>query len=44
VSSLADAVERDGYREYYNPLSGHGLAARRFGMSTLLVELLSEAS
>jgi glycogen debranching enzyme len=41
VGSLADAVERDGYREYYNPLNGHGLAAKRFGMATLLVELLT---
>jgi glycogen debranching enzyme len=40
VSSLAEAVERDGFREYYNPLTGKGLAAKRFGMSTLLVELL----
>ena len=39
-SSLAEAVERDGFREYYNPLTGKGLAAKRFGMSTLLVELL----
>ena len=40
VGSLAEAVERDGFREYYNPLTGAGLAAKRFGMSTLLVELL----
>jgi hypothetical protein len=41
VGSLAEAVERDGFREYYNPLTGKGLAAKRFGMSTLLVELLT---
>ena len=40
VGSLAAAVERHGYREYYNPLTGRGLAARGFGWSTLLVELL----
>jgi hypothetical protein len=40
VASLADAVERGGWREYYNPLTGSGLAARGFGPSTLLVELL----
>jgi hypothetical protein len=40
VGSLAEAVERDGFREYYNPLTGNGLAAKGFGMSTLLVELL----
>ena len=34
------SVERYGYREYYNPLSGVGHAARNFGMATLLVELL----
>jgi glycogen debranching enzyme len=40
VASLAAAVERDGWREYYNPLTGRGSAARGFGMSTLLVDLL----
>jgi glycogen debranching enzyme len=40
VGSLAEAVARDGFREYYNPLTGAGLAAKRFGMSTLIVELL----
>ena len=40
VVALARAVERHGYREYYHPLTGAGLAARRFGWSTLLVDLL----
>jgi glycogen debranching enzyme len=40
VDSLAAAVERDGFREYYNPLTGEGLAARGFGWSTLLIDLL----
>jgi hypothetical protein len=40
VRGLARSVERYGYREYYNPIDGNGLAAREFGMSTLLVELL----
>jgi hypothetical protein len=42
VDSLAAAVERHGWREYYNPLSGRGEAARGFGPSTLLVDLLQE--
>jgi hypothetical protein len=33
-------VERNGFREYYNPLNGEGLGARHFGWSTLLVDLL----
>ena len=37
-------VERHGFREYYNPLTGEGLAARRFGWSTLLVDLLPAPS
>jgi glycogen debranching enzyme len=40
VSSLVGAVERHGFREYYNPLDGDGLAARHFGWSTLLADLL----
>jgi hypothetical protein len=33
---------RHGFREYYNPLTGRGLAARGFGFATLLVDLLAE--
>jgi hypothetical protein len=40
VASCVELVERHGFREYYNPLNGEGLAARRFGWSTLLVDLL----
>jgi Glycosyl hydrolase family 63 C-terminal domain len=40
VDSLAAAVARDGFREYYNPLTGSGLAARDFGWSTLIVDLM----
>jgi len=38
--ALAQAVERAGFREYYDPLTGRGLGTRGFGWSTLLVELL----
>jgi hypothetical protein len=40
LESCVQLVERHGFREYYNPLSGEGLAARRFGWSTLIVDLL----
>ena len=43
VESLLTVVERHGFREYYNPLNGEGLAARRFGWSTLLVDLVEPA-
>ena len=42
VRSLEAAVERFGYPEYYNPLTGRGLGARGFGFSTLLVDLLAQ--
>jgi glycogen debranching enzyme len=45
LAGLLTLVDRHGFREYYNPLTGDGLAARRFGWSTLLVDLLArEAS
>jgi len=40
VGALAQAAVRDGLREYYDPLTGRGLAARYFGWSALLVDLL----
>ena len=40
LASYVDLVERHGFREYYNPLNGEGLAARHFGWSTLVVDLL----
>ncbi len=41
--SLEMAVDRHGYREYYHPLTGRGLAARGFGFSTLLIDLLARS-
>jgi hypothetical protein len=41
TASLVEVVRRHGFREYYNPLDGDGLAARNFGWSTLLVDLLA---
>ena len=43
VDSLARAAVRHGLREYYNPLSGRGLAARDFGMTTLLIDLFANS-
>jgi hypothetical protein len=43
LRSLELAVDRAGYREYYNPLTARGLAARGFGFSTLLVDLLPQS-
>ena len=43
TDSLVAAVERHGFREYYNPLDGDGLAARHFGWSTLLADLLADS-
>jgi glycogen debranching enzyme len=41
TASLVEVTGRHGFREYYNPLDGDGLAARNFGWSTLLVDLLA---
>jgi glycogen debranching enzyme len=43
VRSLLVAADRHGFREYYNPLTGRGLAARGFGFSTLLIDLLAQS-
>lgn len=38
--SLWQAVEKNGFREYYNPLTGEGLGARDFTWSGLLLDML----
>jgi hypothetical protein len=43
VESLELAVDRHGYREYYNPHTGAGIGARGFGFATLLIDLLAES-
>jgi hypothetical protein len=43
VSSLELAVDRYGFREYYNPVTGRGLAGRGFASSTLLIDLLAQS-
>jgi len=43
TDSLVVAVDHHGMREYYNPLTGAGLAARGFGFSTLIVDLLAQS-
>jgi glycogen debranching enzyme len=40
ITSMQRAALRNGFREYYNPHTGRGLAARDFGFATLLVDLL----
>jgi hypothetical protein len=43
IRSLEMAVSHHGFCEYYNPLTGRGLAARGFGFSTLLIDLLAQS-
>jgi hypothetical protein len=39
ASGLVDAVRHGGLREYYDPRSGEGLAARGFAMSALVADM-----
>ena len=41
TESMLLAVDRHGLREYYNPLTGVGLAARGFAFSALILDLLA---
>jgi hypothetical protein len=41
ADGMADAVRRDGLREYYDPRTGRGLAARGFSWSALVADLAS---
>ena len=39
VGRLVPMVEREGLREYYDPLTGEGLGAREFAWSSLILEM-----
>jgi hypothetical protein len=41
AEAMADAVGRHGLREYYDPRTGTGLAARGFSWSALVADLAS---
>lgn len=40
----ADMVRQSGFWEYYNPFTGKGQGAEHFGWSTLVVDMLDEAT
>ncbi len=39
VARLVPMVDREGLREYYDPLTGEGLGAREFAWSSLILEM-----
>ena len=39
VDRLVPMIEREGLREYYDPLTGEGLGAREFAWSSLILEM-----
>jgi glycogen debranching enzyme len=41
AGGLAEAILREGLREYYDPFTGAGMGARDFGWSTLILEMIS---
>ena len=43
VDRTAAVVQRSGFREYFNPLTGEGMGARAFGATTAVVECASLA-
>jgi glycogen debranching enzyme len=40
VSKMTKMIEREGFREYYNPETGEGYRRHDFGWSTLILDLL----
>jgi glycogen debranching enzyme len=42
ASRSVELVERSGFREYYNPLTGKGMGQRDFGWSTLVTDMMQQ--
>ncbi len=40
VRKMSEMIQREGFREYYNPETGEGYRRHNFGWSTLIVDLL----
>jgi glycogen debranching enzyme len=40
IDRMVEMVEKSGFREYFNPLTGRGYGKRNFGWSTLLLDLI----
>jgi hypothetical protein len=38
ASQTVSMVQQEGFREYFNPITGEGYGAKRFGVSTIAVE------
>jgi glycogen debranching enzyme len=38
VDRTAELVRQSGFREYFNPLTGEGMGARKFGVATVVAE------
>jgi hypothetical protein len=41
VARLVPMIEREGLREYYDPLTGEGLGAREFAWTSLIAEMVN---
>jgi hypothetical protein len=41
---IALLIDREGMREYYNPISGRGLGARHFAVSAIALDLLTAST
>ena len=39
ATALTEVVQREGLREYYNPLTGEGLGATDFAWTALALEM-----
>ena len=42
VDKMTEMIDREGFREYYNPETGEGYRRQNFGWSTLILDLLEE--
>jgi neutral trehalase len=40
VERMVEMVQREGFKEYYNPETGEGYRRENFGWSTLVLDLL----
>jgi hypothetical protein len=41
LDRTVELIRRSGFREYFNPITGQGMGARNFGVTTIAIDCIA---